>query len=115
MRWYRNLYLGPNAAQNIQKIRKKASSGKSMAGVYYITLASAQDNLLDIFHNAMLAQPLFAEQQCTDVVGVAEGKQEAIRLTETILGDIYSKTGTLDIRSYFKKEDFEDICCTSYC
>lgn len=115
MRWYRNLYLGPNAAQNIQKIRKKAASGKTMAGVYYITLASTQDNLLDIFHNVMMTQPLFADEQCTDVVGVAEGKQEAFRLTETIIWDIYSKTGGFEIRSYFKKEDFEEICCTSYC
>lgn len=115
MRWYRKLYLGPNAAQNIQKIRKKAASGRTMAGVYYITLASAQDNLLDIFHNAMLSQPLFEEVQCTDVVGVAEGKQEAIRLVETMIQDIYSRTGGLDVRSYFKEEDFENICCMSYC
>lgn len=110
MRWYRNLYLGPNAEQNIQKIRKKAASGRVMAGVYYITLASTQDNLLDIFHNSMLIQPLFAEDQCTDVVGIAEGKQEAIRLVGTMIQDIYSKTGGFDIRSYFKEEDFEDIC-----
>lgn len=114
MRWYRNLYLGPNAGQNIQKIRKKAVSGKAMAGVYYITLASTQGCLLDIFHNAMLTQPLFAEEQCTDVVGVAEGKQEAIRLVSTMIQDIYSKTGGFEIRSYFKEEDFENICCTSY-
>lgn len=106
MRWYRNLYLGPNAEQNIRKIRKKAASGKAMAGVYYITLSSVPGNLLDIFHNGMLKQELFASVQCTDVVGVAEGKQEAFRLVSDIIWEIYSRTGGFDIRSYFKKEDF---------
>lgn len=109
MRWYRSLYLGPNAAQNIQKIRKKAVSGKMMAGVYYITLASVPGNLLDIFHNGMLAQPLFAENQCTDVIGVAVGKQEAVRLAAEIVQDIYGRTKSFDVSSYFKEEDFEII------
>jgi len=106
MRWYRNLYLGPNAAQNIRRIRKNAASGKIMAGVYYITPASAQQNLLDIFHNGMLMQPLFTRLQCTDIIGVAEGKQEAVRLAEKIIREIYRKTGSFDIRTYFKEEDF---------
>lgn len=108
MRWYRNLYLGPNAAQNIDKIRKKAASGKVMAGVYYITPASVKGNLLDIFHNGMLSQKLFAGAQRLDVVGVAEGKQEALRLTEKMILEIYRKTGGFDIEAFFKEEDFLD-------
>lgn len=108
MRWYRNLYLGPNAAQNIEKIRRKAASGKVMAGVYYITPASTKGNLLDIFHNGMLCQKLFAGAQRLDVVGVAEGKQEALRLTEQMILDIYCKTGGFDIEDFFKEEDFLD-------
>ena len=106
MRLYQNLYLGPNAAVNIDKIRKKAAEEKRMAGVYYISLASTPGNLLDIFHNGMLSQPLFSSVQCKDIVGVAEGKMEAVRLTETILKDIYDQTGGFDVRSYFKEQDF---------
>lgn len=106
MRWYRNLYLGPAAVPHIQRIQKKASEGKLMAGVYYITRSSASGGLLDIFHNGMLAQPLFAANQCTDVVGVAEGKQEALRLVQDIMKEIYEKTGGFDTASYFRAEDF---------
>ncbi len=106
MRWYCNLYLGPNATQNIGKIREKASSGKIMAGVYYITPSSVQGNLLDIFHNGMLKQSIFAANQCTDIVGVAEGKQEAVRLVQTIIQEIYGQTGGFDIPGYFKDEYF---------
>lgn len=106
MRWYRNLYTGPNAEQNIQKIRKKADAGRWMAGVYYITLTPVQGNLLDIFHNGMLKQSLFADTQCMDIVGVAEGRMEAFRLAEQIIWEMYQDTGGFDIRSYFRSEDF---------
>ncbi len=108
MRWYRKLYLGPNAACNIQKIRRKAALGTVMPGVYYITLASSEENLLDIFHNGMVHEKLFRELQCLDVVGVAEGKQEAFRLTEEILGHVYRETSGFDVRAYFRAEDFEE-------
>lgn len=77
-----------------------------MPGIYYITPASIPGNLLDVFHNGMLFQPVFAKAQCTDVVGVAEGKQEALRLVQEIIKEIYDRTGSFDIRSYFREEDF---------
>lgn len=107
MRWYRKLYTGPNAEHNISMIREKADAGFGMVSVYYITLSSTPGNLLDIFHNGMLKNPLFAENQCKDVVGVAQGKQEACRLAGTILLDLYSRTGGFDIRSFFKDQDFK--------
>lgn len=106
MRWYRNLYMGPNAEQKIQKIRRKAAAGQWMAGVYYITPAVAEGGLLDIFHNGMLRQARFADVWHTDVIGVAEGRMEAFRLTERIVWEVYQSTGGFDIRSYFKSEDF---------
>lgn len=106
MRWYKDLYLGPNAALNIQKIRKKASAGKWMAGVYYVTLASVPGNLLDIFHNTMLRQTLFAENQCMDIVGVAEGRAEAYELAARIVKEVYDRTGSFELPSVFREEDF---------
>ncbi len=106
MRWYRNLYLGPNAALHIDRIRRKVAEGKPTAGVYYITLAGSPRNLFDIFHNGFLAEPLFAANQCMDVVGVAEGKMEALRLIQRIVEDIYGRTKGFDVRSYFKEQDF---------
>ena len=107
MRWYKKLYVGPSVVDS-KKIQKKAALGMGMVGVYYITLASLPGNLLDIFHNGMLKQPLFLERQCTDIVGVAIGKQEAYRLTAQILMELYQQTGGFDVRCYFKEEDFED-------
>lgn len=98
--------MGPNAAMKIQKIRRKASEGKWMAGVYYITLTGTSGNLLDIFHNALLKQPLFAENQCMDIVGVAEGREEAWELAAQIVGDVYTRLGSFDMPLFFQEEDF---------
>lgn len=106
MRWYRNLYVGTNAAPHIGEIQRKAASGKLMAGVYYITKASVPGNLLDIFHNGMLKQEYFSRAQCTDVIGVAKGRMEAYRLAERIIWEVYQKTGGFDIGACFRPEDF---------
>lgn len=106
MRWYRSLYSGPLTKGHEEEIRKKAEEGKWMAGVYYITLSSGEKNLLDIFHNSMLKQKLFAQNQRTDVIGVAGGKREAMWLTGQIIKDVYDRTGGTDVRSYFKMQDF---------
>ena len=119
MRWYRDLYLGTNAASEIRSIREKAAAGKWMAGVYYITAASTEGNLLDIFHNGMLKEPLFKKRQCLDVIGVAKGRMEAFSLAGQITEDVYQKTGGFEIRSCFRTEDFvedekESVCCMSF-
>ena len=106
MKWYRDLYLGPNAALNIESIRKKALDGKWMMSVYYITLSRTNGNLFDIFHNSMLHQKLFAKNQCLNIVGVAEGKGEAMELLQQIIKDIYKETGSFDVDLYFPEEDF---------
>ena len=107
MRWYQNLYLGQSAALNIRKIRQKAAQGKWMAGVYYVTLPSSADNLLDIFHSGMLKQSIFAGCQRMDIVGVAEGKTEALELVQRIIGEMYERTGDFDTVSFFPEEDFQ--------
>ncbi|MDO4261663.1 MAG: hypothetical protein Q4C82_06260 [Eubacteriales bacterium] len=107
MRWYRRLYAGPNAALHMDRIREKASAGAWMAGVYYITLSRAEGGLLEIFHNTMLRQPVFEKLQRLDVVGVAEGRSEALRLTETIVRDVYEKTGGFDMEAWFPDEEFQ--------
>ena len=87
MRWYRNLYMGPNAALYVEKVRKRAAQGKMMPGIYYLTLPTVPGNL--------------------DVIGIAEGKQEAFRLTAQIMEEVLQKTGGFDVEAFFREEDFQ--------
>jgi hypothetical protein len=76
--------------------------------VYYITRPATEGNLLDFFHNTMLQQSLFAQNQCTDIIGVAWGRAEACELVQQIIMEIYKKTGNLNLSEYFREEDFSD-------
>ena len=41
------------------------------------------------------------------MIGIAEGKQEALRLTAQIMEDVYRKTGGFDVETCFREEDFQ--------
>ena len=61
MRWYRPLYLSKNTADQIDKIREKATAGAWVPGIYFVTLSSEPGHLLDLFHNTMLKESIFRE------------------------------------------------------
>ena len=100
MKWAENLYVSDRAAEKKDIIIKKANRVQGMVQVYFITLASNQENLLDIFHAAHLKQPSFYDQDLR-VVGIACSMDEAKELTVRIISDVYEQTGAFDVRSYF--------------
>ena len=48
-----------------------------------------------------------AGEQHRDVIGIAEGKQEAFRLTAQIMEEVLQKTGGFDVEAFFREEDFQ--------
>ena len=100
MEWADNLYVSDSAAGKKDKIIRKAERGIGMIQVYLITLASNEQNLLDIFHAAHLKQPAFYGQSLR-VVGIARGMEEARELTLQMITDIYEQTGGFAVRDYF--------------
>lgn len=101
MRWAKDLYLSEKAAKKKDKIIRKANRGIGMVSVYFISLASNEQNLFDIFHAAHLKQPVFYRQN-PFVVGIAFGYEEALELTQRIVEDIYRETGGFRVREYFE-------------
>lgn len=71
-----------------------------MVQVYFITLASNREDLLDIFHAAHLKQPAFYRQDL-QVVGIAYGPEEARELAVEMISDMYRETGAFNVREYF--------------
>ena len=108
MRWYRPLYLSKNTADQIDKIREKATAGARVPGIYCVTLSSDPGHLLDLFHNTMLKESIFRDVQRLDIVGVAQGRMEALRMVEKIVKDKYQETGGFDVTAWFPEEYFTD-------
>lgn len=100
MRWAKELYLSESTAKKKDKIIRKADRGVGMVSIYFISLASNEQNLFDIFHAAHLKQPAFYSQN-PFVVGIASGYEEALEMTRQMVEDIYRETGGFGVREYF--------------
>lgn len=84
----------------MQRIRKR----KIQPGLWIVTIASNEKNLLDIFSSVYYLQPMFSKMN-PDIVGIAENEESAKELTVQILQDIYEKEGNFDVRSYFQFQE----------
>lgn len=102
MQWAKRLYVSERAAAKKNRIMWKANHGAGMLSVYFIALASNEQNLFDIFHAAHLKQRAFYRQN-PHIVGIALSYNEALELLEQMVGDIYRETGALRVREYFSE------------
>lgn len=100
MRWAKELYLSERTAKKKDKIIRKANRGVGMISIYFISLASNEENLFDIFHAAYLKQAAFYRQD-PFVVGIASDYDEALEMTRQMVEDIYRETGDFRVREYF--------------
>ena len=104
MRWAENLYTTEKTNKNLSLIMRRTNHQKLQPGIWFITIASNEKNLLDIFHSIHYMQPLFQKTN-PDIVGVAESEDAAKDLLIRITQDVYQKTGTFDVRSYFRFQE----------
>lgn len=104
MRFYKHLYVGTYAGKHrfsiIQKIRKH----QMQPGVYLLTPAANEQNLLDIIPSVTWCQMektghLNDEQM---IIGIAEGYEEALLLAGRIVDEMYQKTGAFHLSSFLE-------------
>lgn len=102
MVWYDHLYMGEKAKRHrfsiIQNIRQK----KIRPGIYVITPPSNGNNVLDIYPAAVLFQEYY-ERQDLLILGIADGRRDALRLAGRIVGEMYEKTGAFRLDDFLQK------------
>ncbi len=104
MRWAVNLYTTEKTKKLLPRMMHKVIHNRFQTGVWLITIASNDQNLLDIFHSAYYLQPM-AEKHNPDIVGIAEDEYAAKELVVKILEDIYRQNGNFDVRAYFEFQE----------
>lgn len=104
MRWAVNLYTTESARKKLPSIMRRVRTGRLQPGVCLITLASNEQNLLDIIPAASYLQRGVAALS-PDIVGVAKGEEEAQMLAARIVSDVWEKSGSFDVRNYFKFQE----------
>ena len=88
LKWIRNYYVGEDV-------------GKFVPGVYVVTLSDNPGNILEILSAAELMQAS-VRAICPPVVGLANGRDGAIRMVQEIVEEVYRETGDLKIREYLE-------------
>ncbi|MBO5159102.1 MAG: hypothetical protein U0M69_02730 [Lachnospiraceae bacterium] len=104
MRWAVNLYTTEKTKKQLPRIMQKIRKQKLQPGIWLITLASNEQNLLDIFQSIYYVQPMFAKLN-PDIVGIAESEEAAKELVVKILEDVYVQNQNFDVRTYFKFQE----------
>ena len=104
MRFAVNLYTTEKTKKMLPRIKHKLRTRRLQPGIWLITIASNEKNILDLFHSIHYMQPMF-EKMNPDIVGIAESQDAAKELLVQITEDLYKETGRFDVRAYFKFQE----------
>lgn len=99
MRWYRKLYMGEKAKKERFKFVWKVKHRRMIWQGYVITLASNEQNLLDIIPVSELLQSYYQKKDIM-IIGIAQGYEESLEVVKSIVDEVYQKTGKFNIRQY---------------
>ena len=104
MRWAVNLYTTEKTKKMLPRIMHKIRTRRLQPGIWLITIASNEQNLLDMFQSIYYMQPMFAHLN-PDIVGIAQDEEAARELVLEIIKDVYEKQGNFDVRTYFEFQE----------
>lgn len=103
--FYRKLYIGDAVRRfgNVQVLKWRLRHELGQLSVFVITLVNEPEkhggDQLEILHSAVLQQPWYRQQEIY-VIGVAQGRHDAIDVVRQIYEDCVNVTGAADVRAY---------------
>lgn len=100
---YKDLYIGESLQSNKDKVIQRMKKGKVLVRLFCVTLPLGSHRLLEIHPYFELMQPWYREQNLK-VIGIASSRGEAFQLVESIIGEVYQKTGQFDIVEYLRQK-----------
>lgn len=105
MYFYKNMYISPRV-RDPGRVKKDLARGKGHLLIYVLTLSGvpsageeAGRPVLEIMHCANLQQPWYRMNPPL-IVGLAEGKEDAVELVETITKESFHMTGRWNAAEY---------------
>ena len=93
MNVYRNLYVGESIKGKEKSILRKIKYRRPQLQAYVIVLSQKEGEQLEIYHAAMLLQPLYFEKDPW-IVGIAASEWEAYELVRKIAEEVHEATKT---------------------
>ena len=90
MRWYDDLYVGYNLLDKKRQVMWKIKRGKQQFNKY---------DVLDIYPSNVLTQKWYKDSDIV-IVGIAEGREEAMDMVQLIIMDCLNSTGGCKVKDY---------------
>lgn len=113
MKCMKHLYVGDQAVKTRVRILRRIHRKKMLADAYVVMPALHRRDQLDVMHANFLLQPFYKNMEDLVIIGIAEGKADAINLVLRITDECWHRTGGADLRSYveqrIREEGTEDI------
>lgn len=103
MQFMGSLYVGESISSKEYEIVKKVHNNQVVPNLYLLTFSNNEDNMLDLIPQWEALQKKYPKDHLK-IVGIANGKKEAISLLQTIIKESYQETGSADIRGYLKQK-----------
>ena len=103
MTWYEDLYVGESILHKKNKVIWNIRHDVVQLNIYVITLASNDQNLLDIIPARELLQKGYPKKDLF-IAGLAQGYEEAVEVAVSIVDLVYRRTGGFGIRTYLTEE-----------
>ena len=103
------LYIGDDIRS--YQSRARITAGKFVPDIYVVTLSDNPGNILEILPSSMLVQRS-ARAICPLIIGMAKGKDGAIRMVQDIIEQVYTETGDFKNKRISEKQVNE--CCIYY-
>lgn len=99
MRWFKDLYVGYNILDIKDQVIDKINNGKLQFNKYVITLPENSYDVLDLYPSNVLIQKWYKDSDKI-IVGIAEGREEALDMMQLIIMDCYNETGDVKVKDY---------------
>lgn len=104
MKYFENLYIGKNMPLSKTEILIRLQSDEVIKDWYFLVHITESNTILEIIHGTLLEsvyyQRMLDEQVV--IVGVANKYNEAVALTQTIIDEMYQKTGTFHLLQFME-------------
>lgn len=102
MDWYSRLYVSDDLKEKKEKLIDKIEHGCGTPGIYLITIASNERNLLDILSADQLLWPVM-HRICPVIVGMAHSYDDAVQIAASLILEAYESTDEFHVETYLKQ------------
>ena len=98
-----HLIIPEDQEDNRKKMTAQITKRKvTMRTLFCVTLPTISDGLLEVL--PVYALRLEAKEHDITVLGVCEGRMNALSLVEKMIGDVYRETGAFDMKAFYMKQ-----------